>query len=345
MGDPQAPLAVALSVLDAGGLLGEDGRLRDGIHLVSIGDHFDWGAPGDRPAAARDGHALLCWLAAHPPDQVTLLIGNHDLARVGELVHFDDARYRDALDEADLAYRAEPPSPKAEARFLARHPEIPTSECLARDFSGFSAAQREQVAGLLRDRRFRVGLAGGPGILITHAGITGDEVAALGLPPGVAPEQLAEELDRRLDEAVARWDGVSPFEIPGLHRPGDAARGESRGLFSHRPSNPEREPAELFEGPPRRRFDPRRLPPGITQVVGHSRDQKCRATLAPWVIGPPAAPGQPRGLVADGDSVRYSAGIPRADPAAARMIFVDGDMADCPPAHYQLLELQFLAST
>ena len=41
MGDPQAPFATVLAVLDRHGLLKNDGQLRDDVQLVSMGDHFD----------------------------------------------------------------------------------------------------------------------------------------------------------------------------------------------------------------------------------------------------------------------------------------------------------------
>lgn len=339
MGDPQAPLATVLAVLDSAGLLGEAGRLRPDVHLVSIGDHFDWGTPDERPVAARDGLALLSWLAAHPPERVTLLLGNHDLARVGELAHFDAAGYERARDEADRVYRAEPPDPGAEERFRARHPELPTAECLSRDLSGFDVAQRDRVARLLRARRFRAALACGPRLLLTHAGLTRDDVVgALGLAPGATAPQIAERFDARLDDAVTAWDGRSALAIPGVHQPGNGVRGEARGLFAHRPAHPDRDEARLFEGPLRRRFDPRRLPPGLTQVVGHSADARCRESLGPWVEGPAAPPGGFRGLVTDGETVRYAAGLPSAEPGAARLVFIDGGMARCPPDRYRLLE-------
>ncbi|MBL8957311.1 MAG: metallophosphoesterase, partial [Myxococcaceae bacterium] len=90
IGDAQAPLATFLGVLDRDGLIGDDGRLKPDVHLVSIGDHFDYGPPEWRSRATAEATALLAWLAAHPADQVTLILGNHDQARVAELGAFDD---------------------------------------------------------------------------------------------------------------------------------------------------------------------------------------------------------------------------------------------------------------
>ena len=48
IGDPQAPLQTFLSILDHHQLLGDHGRLRDEVMLVSMGDHFDYGTPEAR---------------------------------------------------------------------------------------------------------------------------------------------------------------------------------------------------------------------------------------------------------------------------------------------------------
>jgi hypothetical protein len=77
-----------LLILAAHGLLADDGTLFDDVRLVSIGDHFDWGPVRDRARATYDGLRTIAWLSSHPADQVILLAGNHDLARVGELLHF-----------------------------------------------------------------------------------------------------------------------------------------------------------------------------------------------------------------------------------------------------------------
>ena len=92
----------------------------------------------------------MAWLAAHPPDQVLLVVGNHDLARVGELVGLDQPRFTAARAEAAAiqAARASGNS-HAEHAFLARYPCFATTEVAARDLSGFSVEQRAQVVALL----------------------------------------------------------------------------------------------------------------------------------------------------------------------------------------------------
>src|SRR2546427_3244655 len=54
----RSPLATFFEVLDRHGLLGPSGSLADDVELVSIGDHFDWGPPSAREAAAADGLRL-----------------------------------------------------------------------------------------------------------------------------------------------------------------------------------------------------------------------------------------------------------------------------------------------
>src|SRR5262245_34715195 len=79
IGDPQGPFQKVIEVLDRHGMVAGD-RLAPDVVLVSIGDHFDY--DHDDPATAgREGLRLLSWLADHDPEQVILLLGNHDAAR------------------------------------------------------------------------------------------------------------------------------------------------------------------------------------------------------------------------------------------------------------------------
>ncbi len=341
VGDPQAPIETFLSILDLRGLLGEDGRLALDVHLVSMGDHFDFGNRADRDRAAESGIQLLSWLAAHPEDQTTLLLGNHDLGRVGEMARFDDEAFRLAQAEADVVYRNGAPDPVLESRFLALHPDVPTAEVIARDFGAFREEQRDLVRALLKARRFRVAFAAAPDLLLCHAGVSRDDLEAIGVPARAwaFAADVADALNEALHAAVERWD-AGPLSIPGLHRPGDAEHGEGRGIFYHRPSNPAHESAELFQGPPRRRFDPRRLPRGLTQAIGHIRDQKCSKLLKEWAVAPAKKDGPLRTLRTDGNRVEYRAGAPgSADADAATMVFLDGGMLHALPAEYELLDL------
>ncbi len=345
VGDPQAPAETFFELLAVRGLLGEDGWLVPGVHLVSLGDHFDFGPPARRGEAALDGLKIFSWLCAQPPAQVTVLLGNHDLARVCELGALDDEAFQALQREADAAYRGGDVDEAAEAAFLARHPSFPTSELLARDYSAFLHAQRVLVERALRARRARLAVAAESEVLLIHAGVTVDDVRALGAPSD-APG-LASALNAFLDARLATWR-TGPLELGPLHLAGDAALGEGRGILYHRPADPGAAPedAELFEGPPRRRFDPRALPPGLTQVIGHIRDKKCRQLMPRWVTDDGSTPeGALRHLRVHDGQVRYASSL-AAQPrgAAAELIFCDGGMSHVPPERYALLELPALAA-
>lgn len=324
IGDPQAPFETFLGVLERHRLLGPDRRLRPEVQLVSLGDHFDWGTPAELEQAAADGVAIVEWLASHPPEQVVLLAGNHDLARVGELAGFDDARFAAARVEAGSAWRAGDVDRERERAFLERYPELPSAESAARDFSCFRVAQRDLVVRLLQQRRLRLAFVAAPDLLLTHAGVTRDDIDGLRIPAAADAATVAGALNRALDAAVASWQR-GPLAIPGIHAPGNARDGEARGLLCHRPARPSPGEAALFQGPLRRRFDPRRLPLGLTQAIGHIRDTKCRRLLGDWVRREPARDGPLRHLVTDGEQVRYALGVPEA-PArgAATLLFADG---------------------
>ncbi len=341
IGDPQAPIEAFLSILDYRGLLGDDGRLSPEVQLVSMGDHFDFGDAQDRESAARSGIMILAWLAAHAPDQTILLLGNHDLGRVGELACFSDEEFETALADAITFYRNDELRKLREPGFLARYPAVPTAELVARDFSGFRAAQRDLVNKLLNAQRFRAAFAAAPDLLLCHAGVTRDDLRGIGVSEdsmAFAPD-VATALNERLD-AVTKNRVSGPLAIPGLHMPGDAVNGEGRGIFYHRPSNPAHESPTRFQGPPRRRFDPRWLPRGLTQAIGHIRDKKCCALLKEWAVAPGAKVGQLRHLRTDGEHVEYRAGVPTtADPEAATMLFLDGDMLKASAAAYELLDI------
>lgn len=338
IGDAQAPLSKFFEILDRHSALGSDGRLREDVHLVSIGDHFDWGTRAGRDQAATDGLALLAWLSSHASDQTTLILGNHDLARVGELAAFDDATFREAQVAADAFAQ------QGEAAFLARFPALPTAEAAARDLATFREPQRTLVASLLRARRFSAGAATGADLLLCHAGITVDDLDHVGIKPAEranAP-RVAAALNAALDHAVTDWTDGEALAIPYLHQPGHSKTGEGRGIFVHRPSLPDgagSTPAD-FEGPPRRRFLPESLPLGLTQAIGHIRDAKCRKLLRPHDPDEPLVDGPLRHLrVRDGE-VRYARGLPdAAAPHAATLLFLDGGMFWADAAAYELFDL------
>ena len=165
---------------------------------------------------------------------------------------------------------------------------------------------------------------------------------------------MAAALNAALRDAVATWPAGEPLSIGALHRPGLPTTGEGRGIFYHRPSNPSGRDSvdpSLFQGPPRRRFDPRTLPRGLTQVIGHIRDKKCRELLAGWHDGTAPVDGPLRHLHSNGRSVRYLRGLPRdhgsdggQDASLATMIFTDGGMLHADEAAYALYDLDARAA-
>ena len=332
IGDAQAPLGTFLGILELHGLLGDDGRLKPEVSLVSIGDHFDYGPTAWRRWATEEGMQLLAWLSAHPSDQVTLIFGNHDYARVGELASFDQGTYLRAREDADRAYNGGERNTAHQQAFLARWPQFPDSEMIARDFSSFHVRQRGLVTTLLRAKRFRLAHAKDR-LLFVHAGVTRGDLEAIGAPMTGAAE-IAAALNRFLDEAVARWSG-GPLNLMPLHRPGSGEHGEPRGILAHRPAHPDRGLPEQFEGPPRRRFDPRDVPPAVTQVIGHIRDGKCRELLGAWAEADAAGDGPITQLHVTKDGARYSKGC----SSDAAMLFIDGGMNYAPIDRYELLDL------
>lgn len=337
VGDPQAPLPRVLEVLVRHGLLGDDGWVRPEVRLVSVGDHFDFGKTEARAVAVADSTALLSWLASHPSDQVVLVLGNHDLARVSELHGFDAATFTALQAQADAAYRGGQTDEALEEAFLAKWPRFPDVEAVARDFSGYAPAQSALVARVIRGGRAHLAWAAGERVLVTHAGITTADLVHAGLPvPRTAPQAQA-TLDGFLRGRVAAW-GEGPLDLAPLHLPGSAAHGVGRGICFQRPAYPAADEVDLFDGPPRRRFDPRDLLKGITQVVGHIRDPKCRLLLGPWVQGEAPGDGPVRSLRLEGEGARYETGVLEN----ASMIFVDGGMAHADPAAYELLDLATL---
>lgn len=313
MGDPQAPFETVLAVLRRHGLLDGD-RLRDDVQLVSMGDHFDFGTPEQRAAATADGLRLVEWLASHPPEQVVLLLGNHDLARIGELGPFvSDADFEVAHAHAMQVYR----HGGDEAGFRARYPHVADAEALARDFSCFSVAQRELVVKLLAAQRFKVAHAH-RGLLLVHAGVTGDDFARLGVTPTSA-------------EAAA--SALNTADLKLLHRPGSAATQWGTGVFFHRPAFPHDSPD--FEGPFRRRYDPRWLPGAFPQAIGHLRDKKCHELMKAWALDAAPLDGPVRSLRVEGDTVQYA----RGTFDDARLYFLDGGMLHTTPDGYELFDL------
>jgi len=358
MGDPQAPFAKVLEVLDWHGALDGDRIARD-VVLVSIGDHFDYDVKHPE-IAGREGLALLRWLASHPPEQVVLLLGNHDASRVMELARLTDAEFQAArtlarsIDDTERIAGTAAAEERARCEFTAAFPELPPPGVVGRDYASFSTEQRALVQALLLAGRFelaRVGeLPDGRTALLTHAGVTSRELGLLDITAAPLDARaiaagLQARLAAALDEVRADWQrgACTPLSLEPLHVPGGRGE-EGGGLLYHRPSNPERDDAgkawRLAPARPRR-FDPRTLPGGITQIVGHSGHAKCVHELGPWVAEPAKARkhGGIRTLRVAPDRVLYDMGIaPRADDVAD-LILIDGELRRVPAREVALLPL------
>ncbi len=346
VGDPQASLERFLEVLAAHDLLGTDGYLADDVQLVSIGDHFDYRVH-DASDPRRDGAAILRWLAEHHPSQAPILLGNHDAARVMELIGMSDERFGRAQAAARRLAPLERSAPDEYARqlrdeFAPAFPDVPTPGLVARDYASYGENQRDLVISLLLAGRFRLAATGrlpdDRTALLTHAGVSSREVDLLGA--GSAPLELADALNRRLAAAVnarrSSWRSgqLLPLELEPLHHAG-AQPHEGGGLLYHRPSNPDREPTAADRvdprwetGPRRRRFHPRELPAGLVQIAGHTPHRKCLSELGRWVAPDAAAMphGSLRTLLVEGDRVTYRAGVHDAARTSAVMLMIDAEM-------------------
>lgn len=329
MGDPQAPFAKVMEVLAHHGAVVGD-RLAPDVHLISIGDHFDYDL--HHPAeAGQEGLRVLRWLVDH--DNVTLVAGNHDLSRVMELATINDEEFA-----AARAMSAED--------FAATYPELPAHGVLARDYASFSSEQRALVMQLLLAGRFHLALTGtlldGREAMITHAGVTTRELAMLGSP--TTPSEIATALEAFLALAIDRvrddWQRgeLVPLSLEPLHLAGGAGE-EGGGLLYHRPSNPECADKAWALDPSRpRRFDPRTLPP-ITQIVGHSGHAKTLYELGPWASEGAKARkhGGIRTLRVVDDVVTYELGV--TGGGGAELIMIDGELRRVPADEFALLEL------
>lgn len=332
LGDPQAPFAHTMALLERSGVLAGD-RLRDDVQLISVGDHFDYDlrTPDD---AGVEGLRTLRWLAAH--DNVTLVLGNHDAARVAELATVGDAEFAAAralaLDivETKRAEGRAAAEAREAAEFLPRFPNLPGYAIVARDYASFSEEQRALVVELMLAGRFRLALDGalpdGRPVLITHAAVTLRE----GLTDAASIDAV---LTAAIDTRRADWRRgvITPLSLEPLTRFGE--RGEEAGGFlAHRPSDPDRDGADpAWERDPARprRFAPWELPP-ITQICGHTNHASCLRELGRWAT--PAATATRyagiRTLRWDGRDAVYDLGVLPPQEGAADLILVDGELRE-----------------
>jgi hypothetical protein len=293
IGDPQSSSERFFGALAAHGLLGADGWLRADVRLVAMGDYFDYRV-AEREQGRVEGVLILGWLAAHAPEHVTILFGNHDAARVMEFATIDDARFRAAARAATPVVEL-PRGERAagEAQFLRDFPEIATPGYAARDFNAFTVEQRALVQRLLLAERFSLATTAsvlGVPVLMTHAGITRRELDYLCVRDHHV-HTIAAALQLRLAGAVRTvaeaWRAGEPMalSLEPLHVAG-AAGAEGGGMLYHRPADPERPDADpVWEsgGRARRKYDPRtELPRGLAQVVGHTGHTKACKEMPRW---------------------------------------------------------------
>ena len=353
IGDPQTTFEKFLGILGQHDLLDEKGSLREEVGLVSIGDHFDFQSHDKKPLAdtGRDGEDILRWLAGHPADQVVILLGNHDTARVMELAFESDESFAAARALAAECKAEAPPAEKTR-EFVATYPRIPTPGIAHRDYSAFAVSQRKLVQQLLLARRMRLACLGhhaGKPALLTHASITSAQVEELGVEPHAAA--LVDALEARLHAAVARvrgaWerDELAALSLEPLHFAGRGGR-EGGGLLYHRAS--QKEDASGSGAPvSRRKFHPSHLPRGLVQVQGHCGHHKCLEELADW-LGPSATERDRGGLrtLAAGESrIVYDAGIAPARDEDATVYFIDIEMNWPSVTDYPLFALESVVAT
>lgn len=355
-GDPQTTPERFFAVLDAHGALGDDGLLRAGVGLVSMGDHFDFHM-GD-PRAEPSGRTILAWLCAQ--ERTVVLAGNHDVARVAELAFESDASWASAKRRADRLGEVwrnadEEGIARLSKEFREAFPNVPSPSVVVKDFASFSEAQRRLVERALLGGKMRLAalvMREGCTYLATHAGVTTREVALLGVAGDARAVAIAEALDalllRAIDGVRSSWEaGVrARLALEPVHVAGRAGV-EGGGLLYHRPTNPDREGAdEAWELSPEapRRFDPRTLPRGLAQIVGHSGHARCVRDLAPWVV-PASVEGNValRTLRTDGANVVYEPFVSAPRAGEGTCLMIDPGFADAPLETIALLPADSVA--
>ena len=357
MGDPQAPFAKVLEVLEWHRALAGD-RLAPDVVLVSIGDHFDYDLRNPS-VAAKEGLEVLRWLASHDPSQVILLLGNHDASRVMEMAHLTDEQFQAArklarsIDETEHTAGDAAAKQRTRDEYIPLFPELPPPGVLGRDYASFTTEQRALVQELLLAGRFHLActaeLPDGREALLTHAGVTTRELGLLGheeADPHAIAAALEAQLEGAIDAVRADWQAGTntPLSLEPLHVTGGKGE-EGGGLLYHRPSNPDHGNADKAWSlaPTRpRRFDPRTLPVGVTQIAGHSGHAKCVHELGPWVAESAKARkhGGIRTLRVQGETVVYDMGIaPRDGDDVADLILIDGELRRVPATDVALLPL------
>lgn len=199
IGDPQAPIKKLMDMLAINELLSDDGFLKKTVRLVSIGDHFDYDAES-KETAQNDASSFIAWLAYHSKKQVYIILGNHDTARVQELIKFSDEEFQEAYNNASSVLKFEKNDTNNTSNnkpdnldidqlnaFYKKYPSIPSALFVTRDVYSYTTNQRDWIINLLLLGRCHLALEGvlkyenGIGkdkketkkikVLLTHAGV------------------------------------------------------------------------------------------------------------------------------------------------------------------------------
>jgi hypothetical protein len=280
-----------------------------------------------------------------------------------ELATITDAEFERARTLATAIDETERADGKGAARertikeYEPAFPTLPPPGVIGRDYASFTSEQRTLVMELLLAGRFHLATTGampdGRRVLITHAGVTSRELAMLGVSvttPAVVAAALEAHLAAAVDRVRSDWERgeLAPLSLAPLHVTGSRGE-EGGGLLYHRPSNPDRagaDPAWALAPSRPRRFDPRTLPVGLTQIVGHSGHAKCVHELGDWVA--PAARARKHGgirtLRFTAGGVTYDLGIAPPADGVADMILVDGEIRRVDSREVALLPLSHVDS-
>ena len=277
----------------------DNGWLDREIGLIIAGNLWD-GDQHVQPGNLRTDE-LMAWLAAHEPAHVQILLGAHDLERLGALGQAPERWLRLARSAAFAALKL--PDPDARRRFLAEwvktRPQHPAPFAAYEHHGDLSSGARLIRRLLLTGRIVLATVArdlhDGRPVLITQSGVTSDTVKKSRV--GADAFSIAAVLNRRLQEAVdhvrADWEngGALPLDLGDLYHSWEPLR-PSSGLLATRPDFDGVVPLsynELGLDPPRgaRAVSPRQyLLPGLTQIAGHTLRERARSPHPVFTTGP-----------------------------------------------------------
>jgi hypothetical protein len=241
------------------------------------------------------------------------------------------------------------------AAWVAQFPELPAPDLLAKDYQSFTTAQRALVERLLLARRFTLAATAtrqGRELLITHAAVSRREVELLGVAatPSLLASALQDRFARAIDAVAPSWRrgdraalDLAPLHLAGGKAGDDPHVREGGGLLYHRPRDPRTvrpssEPAAEAAPHAPRRFDPRDLPRGLVQLVGHSGDARCRKFMRSWLASDLPRYAAVRTVVVGdaAEDVVYRAGVHLAPTA---LILADPELNTCAIEDVELVEL------